>query len=296
MKQNTRDDAPVSARAGVWSMVAACVVWGLSPLFYKALSHVPPVEILAHRTLWSLLLFVLILWGQGRRGEIVALIGRSRRNLALILAAAALITVNWGMFIYAVQAGEVVQSSLGYYIFPLVSVAMGAAIFQERLNFRRKFAVALATAGVVILIVGLGEMPTIALVLALTFGTYGVVKRLLGTGPLVSVAAEVLILAPLALGWLVFATPGLGGFQGWTAFGLMAAGPMTAIPLMLFSRAAKALPMATVGLIQYLNPTLQFLCGVVIFGEAFSMLHAITFAIIWTALGVYSLGAARKSA
>ncbi len=278
---------------GVWAMLAACVLWGLSPLFYKQLVGVPPLEVLAHRTLWSLVLFALILLARRRLGALVKAVTGWRSVMAVGLAAL-LISVNWFLFIWAIQVGRALEASLGYYIFPLVAVFLGMALFAEPLNSAQRLAISLAALAVLLLSVGLGKVPWIALVLAVTFALYGVLKKRIGIGPMVSVAAEVLLLAPFAALWL-WGVHALG-WQGQGTFGqnwrdsvlLVLSGPMTAVPLMLFSYAVPRVRLSTIGILQYLNPTLQFLVAVLVFAEPFSLLQLGAFGMIWLALAIYS--------
>ncbi|MFH5775759.1 EamA family transporter RarD [Paracoccus broussonetiae] len=284
---------------GLIAMVGVCLIWGLSPLFYHTLAAVPVAEVLAHRTLWSLVLFLGILGYQGRLSEFrAALTGPYFWRLVF---AAVTISANWGLFIWAVQAGHVVQSSLGYYIFPLVAVVMGIVLFKERLTVTQGVAVALAALAVLILTWGLGVAPWISIGLAISFGLYGVAKKALPMGPVLSVACEVAILTPLAALWLILQATGLmpaallqpvsfGTHLGETLL-LVFSGVVTAVPLILFSYATRRIGMATVGLMQYLNPTLQFFCAVAIFGETFTGWHMIAFTMIWTALAIYSASA-----
>lgn len=288
---------------GILSMIAVCVMWGLSPIFYRALRHVPAAEVLAHRTLWSLVLFAGVLAVQRRAAALPrALVSRDLRR---IVVAAVMVSTNWGLFIWSVQNGHVVESSLGYYIFPLVAVLIGVAVFRERLTPAQWAAVGLAALAVSLLTYGLGAAPWLSLALAITFGVYGAVKKALALDPVLSVAAEVAVLAPLALLWLglihggvVAAAPGAGHFgsDAATTLLLICAGPVTAVPLILFARAARSVDMATVGVLGYLNPTLQFFCAVALFGEPFTFWHAVAFALIWTALAIYSAAAIRLSA
>lgn len=283
---------------GVAAMVLACVIWGLSPLFYKALAHVPPLEVLSHRTLWSFVLFIGLMVLQKREGEFLTLF-TSARVLWVIFIAAMLISVNWGLFIWSIQVGRAVESSLGYYIFPLVAVLLGAIIFREKLSPVQWFCVGLAAVAVITLTIGLQVVPLISLALAITFGFYGVLKKRLEAGPVISVAAEVTLLLPLALLWLygvhALGWPGLVG-RNLGAFGadvtdtvlLILSGAVTAVPLILFSYASRRAPLSVVGLVQYLNPTLQGAIAVFVFQEAFTLWHLIAFALIWTALGLYS--------
>lgn len=283
-------------RKGILALIAACTIWGLSALFYKALSDVPPTEVLAHRTIWSLIFFAAVLALQGRLAVLRSAVADGA-SLRVIVLAALMISVNWFLFIWSIQVGRATEASLGYYIFPLVAVLIGRMAFGERLSTMQWAAVGLAGAGVLTLTLGLGIVPWISVVLATTFGLYGLIKKRLDLGPVVSVTAEVLMLAPLAVGWLVFLHTGHGGIFGQDlqqSLLLAAAGPMTALPLILFSYGARRLAMATVGVVQYINPTLQFLCAVLILGEPFGTVHLITFALIWAALALYSLSALRQ--
>lgn len=276
---------------GVLAMIAACTIWGLSPLYYKLVAHVPPLEVLAHRTLWSFVFFVGVLLLQKRLAQLAPLL-RSRQAGPVALAAV-MISVNWFLFIYSIQVDRALEASLGYYIFPLVAVLLGRVAFGERLSPVQLTAVALAGLAVSVLTIGLGVFPLISMVLATTFGLYGLVKKRLEAGPIVSVTAEVLLLTPLALAWLAW-LHGQGTAQATDMRDLallIASGPLTAGPLILFSLATKRVKMATVGVIQYLNPTLQFACAVLVFAEPFTQWHAIAFPMIWLALALYSLSA-----
>jgi chloramphenicol-sensitive protein RarD len=281
---------------GILAMALACAVWGFSPLFYKLLVHVPPLEILAHRTIWSFVFFAAVLLLQGRL-VVLARALSSWRSAAVLGFAALMISTNWFFYISSVQLDKVIEASMAYYIFPLVSVLLGALVFRERLGRTQLLAVALAALAVIVLTAGLGVAPWIALVMAFTFGLYGVAKKSLELGPVVSVTAEVLLLSPIAVIvlWQVHA-------QGQGAFGsglsdsvlLALSGLVTAIPLILFSYATRRVSLATVGLVQYLNPTLQFFCATLIFREPFGFWHSLAFAMIWTALAIYSAATLRQ--
>ena len=283
-----------NAAKGVVAMVAACVIWGLSPIFYALLSHIAPLEVLAHRTVWSLLTFGLVLLIQGRLSELPRAVSSSRK-LALTSVAALMISVNWFLFIYAIGAGRTVEASLGYYIFPLVAVAIGAVVLREQLGHWQWAAVGLASLAVVVLTLGLGVAPYISLALAVTFGIYGLLKRWVAAGPVVSVAAEVLLFLPFAGGYLLWVAQGVGlSYSLLDIVLLMASGPMTAVPLMLFSYAAKRADMSTIGLLQYINPTLQFGVAVLVLNEIVTLWHMIAFPIIWSALALYSWVSLRR--
>lgn len=281
---------------GVFAMIAACTIWGLSSLYYKLLSDVPALDVLSHRMIWSLIFFGALLAVQRRLREVVRVMNTGQAFLRMVLAAL-MIGANWGLFIWSVQIGQLTQSSLGYYIFPLVAVVIGRLVFGEQLSYTQWLAVGLAAAAVVLLTVGLGALPWIAVTLAVTFGIYGLLKKQLAAAPVVSVTAEALLLSPIAVTVLLQTH-----HNGGTALGgdlttfllLMMSGPITAVPLILFSYAARRLNMTTAGLLQYLNPTLQFGCAVVIFAEPFGRWHVLAFGLIWTALALYSGAALRQ--
>ena len=281
---------------GVAAMVAACTIWGLSGIYYKLLAHVLPIEVLAHRTLWSFAFFACVLLVQGRINLVWQAVA-ARRSALVIAFAALMISLNWFVFITSIQIGKAMEASLGYYTFPLVAVLLGAIAFRERLGRAQVLAVALAAMAVVTLTVGLGVAPWIALILATSFGLYGLAKKGLSVGPVVSVTTEVLFLSPIALVvlWVVHAD-GQGAFGvSWRDSGLLAfSGILTATPLILFSYATRRVALATVGLVQYLNPSLQFLVATFLFKEAFSLWHAIAFGMIWTALTIYTTAAWRQ--
>lgn len=283
---------------GVAAMATAATIWGLSGIFYRALSAVPPIEVLCHRTIWSVVFFGLVLGLQGRGTEIREALAQ-RRTWTTLGLSALLISTNWLGFIYAVQNGFALEASLGYYIFPLVAVALGCIVFGERFRPVQIVAIGLATLAVLTQALGLGHVPWLALLLAGTFGLYGLIKKRLRLGPTVSVFIETLILLPAALAFLAGIkaglwtdlggrTAGLLGNDVGTAALLILSGPLTAVPLMLFSRAARLISYASLGLVQYLNPTLQFAVAVLVFGEPFTRWDAIAFPLIWTGLALYS--------
>ena len=290
---------------GVIAMTLACTVWGLSALYYKLIAHVPPLEVLSHRTIWSAVFLIAMLAYSRRLPEILTLF-RNGKSVLLVAIAALMISVNWATFIWAVQVGRVTESSLGYYIFPLIAALLGAVFLRERLSRGQQIAVGLATLAVMMLTFGLGVAPYVSMVLAVSMAFYGLVKKPLRAGPVVSVLAEVLILIPLAAIWLWGVhTQDWIGFTGRTGgffhtpsdIGLlMLAGPLTGGPLVLMSYALKRLRLTTVGLVQYVNPTLQFLVATVILLEPFTFWHIGAFAMIWTALAIYSADSMRNQA
>ena len=282
--------------SGILAMVTSCVVWGLSPLYYKLLEHVPPAELLSHRTLWSVIFFAVLLAVQGRLAELRDAL-RGRKQVALIAIASLMVAANWFCFILSIQIGKTTEASLGYYIFPLMAVLIARVWFAETLVFGQWLAVALATLAVVILTWGLGVAPWIALIISTTFALYGAIKKGLALGPVVSVTAEILLVLPLwlmVMGWFHIQGQGSFGTDLGTSLLLMLSGPLTAVPLILFSYAARRVALSTLGVLQYINPTLQFLCAVVAFGEPFSQWHAIVFPLIWLALAIFSISALRQ--
>ena len=282
---------PVSPGAkGILALIVTCTIWGLSSLYYHLLAHVPSLEVLCYRTLWSLIFFAGLLAAQGRLSEVRDAL-RNWRTLRVIVAAAVMISLNWFGFIHSISIGNALEASLGYYIFPLVAVVMGAVVFKEKLSAAQIAAVLLAALAVLVLTIGLGVAPWIALFLAGTFGAYGVLKKGLDLGGVVSVTAEVTVLAPFAMLWLIFQGTELGPHAiDWSDMALLAlSGILTGLPLILFSFAARRVRLSTVGLVQYLNPTLQFACAVLFFGNPLTPWHAIAFPMIWSALALYSL-------
>jgi chloramphenicol-sensitive protein RarD len=293
---NTNSADQPSQRAGVVYGLAAYLWWGFIPLYFKAVASVPPLEVLAHRVLWSLVFLVTFLLIRGRGSKLAALL-RDRRSVALLSVTTILIAVNWLVFIWAVFNHHLLQASLGYFINPLVNVLLGFVFLRERLRRWQVVAVVLALSGVVFLAVGSGVVPWVALVLAVTFGTYGLLRKIARPDGLMGLTIETLLLAPAALGWLWWSA-GQGvlvfGQHGWTvSLVLLAAGPVTALPLVWFAEGARRLRYATIGFLQYVAPSLQFLLAVVFFGEAFTTVHAVSFGLIWTALAVYSVDTAR---
>jgi len=279
---------------GVLAIVAASSIWGLSGMYYKLIAHVPPLEVLSHRTLWSLAFFAIVLLMQGRLRSVAGFL-RDRRTLGLLVASAVMISINWFGFIFSIQQGWAMEASFGYYIFPMVSVAFGFFFFVERLGRAQWLAVGIAGFAVAMLGFGLGKPPWIALMLASTFGLYGLLKKKLAVGAVASVFIEVLLLSPLAVLWLLFGVEqGAFGASASNAALLAFSGIMTGLPLMLFSYAARRVSMATVGLVQYLNPTLQFLVATFVFGEVFTRWHAVAFPMIWVGLAIYSWNSWRQ--
>lgn len=277
---------------GIVYAALAYVAWGLLPLYFRQVADVPSMEVVMHRTLWALVV-VLGLLALRRQWAWVKVVVRQPRVLGAFVLSAVLLSGNWLTYVWAVQNQHVVDASLGYFILPLVNVALGFIFLHERPRPGQWFAVAVAAAGVVWLAVQAGRLPWIALVLAISFGVYGLLRKVAVLGALEGLALETLILAPVAAVVLVWwAWQGKGVLShgpvislGW----LVLAGPLTAVPLLLFAAGARLIPMATLGILQYISPSLQFAMGVWVFHEALQPTRLVGFALIWGALLLYSL-------
>ena len=277
--------------SGPLAAALAYILWGLFPLYIKHLLAVPALEIVLHRSAWSLV-FMALLLAALRRFDWLAGALRQPRTLAVFGLSALLLGGNWLLYVWAVNAGRVLDASLGYFINPLINVLLGFAVLHERPRRLQWAAVALAATGVLWLAFAAGHVPWVSLVLGLTFGFYGLLRKTATLGAIEGLALETLLLAPLAgagLIWLSITGQShfLQGDSG-TDLWLLAAGPFTAVPLLLFASGARRVSMATLGLLQYLGPSIQFLLGVYLYHEPFSASRGIGFVLIWTALAVYS--------
>lgn len=284
-------------RAGLLAGLGAYVIWGLFPAYLKPLAAVPALEIVAHRVVWSVPFGALVLLFLKQWREVFAAFARPG-VLARLALSAFLISANWLIYVWAVAHERVLQASLGYYINPLVFIAVGVALLGEKLNAVQIIAAALAAAGVLVLTIGAGIFPWVSLLLALSFSSYGVVRKLTPVGSMPGLFIETLLLAPIALFALVFAVSrGAAAFASGssaTDLLLLAAGPITVIPLALFALAARRLRLSTLGFLQYVGPTLQLLLGLY-YGEKFTFAHGVCFALIWTALALISVDAVRRN-
>ncbi|MFC1433288.1 EamA family transporter RarD [Streptacidiphilus sp. N1-3] len=290
-------------RRGFWFGVAAYGLWGLFPLYWPLLKPSGAGEILANRMAWSLVAVAVILASQRHWAWIGPLL-RQPRRLALIAAASALISVNWGVYIWSVNSGHVVETSLGYFINPLVTIAFGVLVLHERLRPVQWAAVSVGSLAVVVLTVGYGQLPWIALTLAFSFGSYGLIKKKLNLGGLESLAGETAFQFLPALGFLVYlAVSGTGTFgrtvpgsYGWGHTVLLAlCGVVTAVPLLAFGAAAVRVPLTTLGLLQYLAPVFQFGLGITVFHERMPAARWAGFALVWAALALLSWDALRTA-
>ncbi|WP_423601956.1 EamA family transporter RarD [Sphingomonas sp. MS122] len=278
-------------RTGLLQGLGAYGIWGLLPLFFWLLAGVDSGEVVAMRVLWSVVLLGLLIVALRRVPQFLAAI-RSRRAMTYLGISAALISVNWLVYVWAVQHNHVLEASLGYFLNPLVNVLLGVVLLRERLGAAQIAAVALAAIGVAVLAAGAGQGIWISLALAFSFGFYGLVRKIAPVESLEGLTIETAILAPVAAAYLYWlsghAGLGFGQTPLWTVT-LAVSGVVTATPLLLFAAAARRLPYSTLGLLQYLAPTMQFLLAISFFGETMTMAHAICFALIWTGLAVYAV-------
>ena len=279
------------APRGLAAATAAFALWGLFPLYLHALAAVPAVQIIAHRVTWSFVFIFLWMLARGELGRLSATLGR-RALLVRLTATSLLITCNWLVYVWGVTHGHIVETSLGYYINPLVNVALGVFVLHERLNAAQWTAVALAAIAVLYLALAAGRPPWLAFALALSFSLYGLLRKVISVEALPGLATETLLLLPLSLLYLAWCQhAGQGAFAGSDpalAALLVGSGLVTAIPLFLFAYGARALPYSTVGVLQYIAPSLQLMCGVLVFHEHFGAQQALGFGVLWLGLLIYA--------
>ena len=282
---------------GTWLAAASYVLWGLLPLYWKALGEVSSEVVLAHRIVWALVVTTTLVLFLKLGSEVKTLFADRNKTLRMV-GAALLISFNWWLYIWAIDAGHVVETALGYYINPLVSVLLGIFILKEKLTRLQTAAFILATAGVLIMAVAVGRIPFIALGLALSFGFYGLLKKQATVSALVSLQVETLFSFPLAAALLLFTgQPGLFGVAHPGALLvtlLVVAGPVTALPLWLFGSGARLIPLARIGFLQYIAPTITLVLGLFVFHETFDGWRAAAFACIWAALALFAFDTVRK--
>lgn len=288
----SRPDPP---SAGPLYALLAYGAWGLLPIYWKFFGPISAIEVLSHRMIWSAVFLMGLLLSQRQLPALGRLL-KSPRRVAVLLLTASLLSINWGLYIYGVNSDRVVEASLGYYINPLVSVLLGVLFLKERLHWVQRLAVGLAAGGVGYFIGQLGTVPWIALGLAITFAFYGLLRKVVAVAPLVGLAVETLLIAPLTLtfvGYLGITGQGHFGTTLSTTLLFMGAGIVTSLPLLWFNQAAKRLTLASLGFFQYLAPSIALLLGVVVYQEPFTPTHVVTFTCIWLALALYSATAWR---
>ena len=278
-----------SARAGLFYGLAAYGLWGILPLYFKALKAIPSIDIVAHRVVWSLIVVVLLVTVAKAWGQIRAALG-NRKIMAILFLTSLLIGTNWLLYVYAINSGHILAGSLGYYLNPLANILLGRFILKERLSKLQWAAVAIAAGGIAVLAAGALGTLWISLTLCFSFATYGLLRKMIHVESLAGLTVETFLLFPLGLGWLL-----LGAAEGRPVLGndntetmlLISAGIVSTTPLLCFTAAARRLAYSTVGMLQFIAPTLQFLLAVAVYDEPFSTAHAIAFGCIWTALILY---------
>jgi chloramphenicol-sensitive protein RarD len=276
---------------GVFYGALSFTVWGFLPIYWKLLKEIPSGEILAHRIFWSFIFVFGILAFKGSLGAIKETV-KSRKTVANLLLSAIFITANWGLYIWAVNSDHMVEASMGYYINPLMVVALGMTVLKERLNAMQYLSIAFAAVGVIIITVQYGRIPWASILLALTFALYGLFKKLTKAEAMVGLAMETAIITPFALGYIVFklmnGTSGIYAVSLSTIIILLFSGILTATPLLWYGMGAKRVKLSTVGLLQYISPTISLFLGVFVYGEQFTKAHLLSFGFIWIGLVIYT--------
>ena len=277
-------------RAGLAYGLVAYALWGVMPIYFKQIASVASLDIVANRIVWSLLVLALLLTAARAWGQVRAAL-RNPKVMLTLLVTSLLVGTNWLLYVYSINSGHILAGSLGYYLNPLANILLGRFVLGEDLSRRQWTAVGIAGAGVAVLAAGAGGTLWISLILCVSFATYGLLRKIIAVDSLAGLSIETALLAPFALGFLL-----LGGATGQPMFAhppginalLMAAGIVSTVPLLCFTAAARRLPYSTVGMIQFLAPTLQFALAVGLYGEPFTLAHAIAFGAIWTALALYA--------
>ncbi len=282
---------------GLFYGLGAFLLWGVAPIYFHIMGVVPPAEVLAHRVAWGFALIVVVLAVVGQLRKASAALTPKRLGLSVITAG--LVSINWGVFIWAVGQGRTLETAVGYYVNPLVIVLLGVVVLRERLRLAQWISVGLAALGVATMVISFGGLPWVSLTLAVSWGVYTLVRKLTNVDALSGFFMETLILLPLALGWLGWLTwNGTGHFlhqARWLDALLVLAGPVTAVPLLLFVQSALRLRLATIGVLQYIAPTLSFIIAVWLFGETFTPTHIVTFGFIWAGVALFAWDGWRAS-
>ena len=292
-----RDEKRSPSTVGFLYGVAAYTLWGFLPLYWKMLDRIPAMEILAHRISWSFVFVMGILVFQGKLGE-YRLVFQNRSNLVRILWATSLITVNWGLYIWSITSGHVVEASMGYYMNPLIVVLLGVIVLKEKLNRWQVVSLVLAALGVAIITIQHGRMPWIALILAVSFALYGLMKKMIPVGSTTGLAVETTLLMPLTLTYIflkqINGIGALGKLSLGTTLILIGSGVATALPLLWFAKGARRVPLSTMGFLQYIAPSISLMLGIFVFKEQFTTVHLLSFGSIWSGLLIYSISQVRQ--
>jgi chloramphenicol-sensitive protein RarD len=289
---------PQPATGSFFAASASYFIWGIFPLFWRLLAAVDATELIAHRVVWSLLFLLGVVALQQRLSELGRAC-RERQNLRVHALSGALLTVNWLVYVWGVNHGHVIECSLGYFLVPLINVALGRWLLHERLRKAQLAAIVVAALGVALMVWRVGSFPWIALTLAVTFGFYGLLRKRSSLGPLLGLTLETLLLVPFAAGYLLWRgaqnNGALGHVDAATTWIILSSGVVTAVPLLLFAKGARGLRMITLGLLQYLAPTCQFLLGWLLYNETMGEARAGAFLLIWAGLALYTLDAVLAS-
>lgn len=275
---------------GVFYAIICYLAWGMFPLYWKQLAHVDAIQVLSHRILWSFVFVGIILFFSKRRKYLIVL--KQKWTWKWLSLTGVLIGTNWVVYIYAINNGHIVESSFGYYINPLMNVALGVIVLHERMPKIQIIAIGLAFLGIAVISIHLGRIPIISIVLAITFALYGLYRKIANIDSMTALLVETMVLLPFSLGWILFSqNNGTGAFGSdtKTTFLLMIGGIITAVPLFWFGIAARKIPLSTIGFIQYLSPTIQLIIGILVYKETFSISHFIGFAFVWVALTLFSI-------
>ena len=298
MERPTTHDPDSQTRAGLAFGIAAYTSWGLLPIYFKLIATVPATSIVAHRVVWSILFMAVLLLAMRGFGQVRAVLAQ-RRTLLLLLVTAVLIAINWLLYVYAINSGHILAGSLGYYLNPLANILLGYFVLKEPLTRVQWMAVGIAAAGVAVLAVGALSHLWISLVLCISFALYGLLRKIAHVEATAGLAIETGLLFPLALGWLLLAgqagTPVWGTGSTREVLLLIGTGVTSTLPLLFFTAAARRLRYSTLGILQFIAPTLQFLLAVLVYGEPFTLPHAIAFGAIWTAAVLYLISSLRSA-
>jgi chloramphenicol-sensitive protein RarD len=282
-------------KEGIFYAALSYVIWGIIPIYWKFVQQVQPYEILAHRIIWSFVFMAALLVFTKKWKLFTAYlkqISKEPRKLFALFAASLLVSTNWGVFIWAVNSNHILETSLGYYINPLVSVLLGVIVLKERLSKAQVLSFCLAAAGVLILGIHFGSIPWVSLILAITFGLYGLAKKMISADSAIGLTLETMMVTPLALGYCVYlALSSNSSFfgSGSVSLFLIGGGIATALPLLYFAKGAQLVPLSMLGFLQYIAPTLTLILGVFVYHETFTKTHLVAFIFIWSALAIYSL-------
>ncbi len=290
MKENEK--MTDSSTTGFTYGIAAYTLWGFLPLYWKLLNEIPSLEILAHRILWSFVFVLAIVYFEGNIHKCKQVF-MDRTSVIRIIYATLLISVNWGLYIWAINSNHVVEASMGYYMNPLVVVFLGVWVLKEKLSIYQIISLVLAAIGVFIITIKYGQFPWISLILAVSFALYGLMKKMIPVGSTVGLLIETAMLMPLTLGYIAFkqfnGMGALGSVSTVTTLILIGSGVATALPLLWFAKAAKRIPLSSMGFLQYISPTISLLLGIFVFKEQFTTTHFFSFGLIWAGLFVYSV-------